>query len=395
MTDFVPDRLVHLEEDDGSFRQAATFVRPLCAPSEPRPFIQCLLELGFSPQNYLAANPDLAARCDDQDDALLHFFRYGISERRFFPLAVDLQALKKFSGLAFSDSRFRTELLSAICNAHVGPARLISDNRIPNLLLELLTLGDEGCRPFLLIGDSHSNLYRRSPTQEGRWATPVHVLCSAGSARGLLNPNSRSGYGARIQGLIKSVGELDQLRHVPWLFQFGQVDVEFVYTFKRATEQNLSFSIEDYQGFCDQAVQSYFRFLLDSIPQRLRGNVTILSLFPPSLSDEKWKEGYVNGHILSLESQVNGHQMAELIKDLEIPDARTRTRMHEMYNQQLCSLCVQAGFSFVDGFSPFLGAGMTIDNSFIPTTSGADHHLEFLPTQKKINEIVLETVCAA
>src|SRR6185437_11761165 len=93
-------------------------------------------------------------------------------------------------------------LLAALTNAYTGTVRDPFDETVPQRLAVLTELRCIGCRPFLLVGDSHSNLYRRSSVRATEWLTPIHVLCSAGSAQGLVNPASRSGYGDRIRRLI-------------------------------------------------------------------------------------------------------------------------------------------------------------------------------------------------
>lgn len=65
------------------FGWMATFAQTRCAPLGPPQFIRILSESGFSASDYSAANPVLTAHYGDDDSALRHFFRHGISERRF------------------------------------------------------------------------------------------------------------------------------------------------------------------------------------------------------------------------------------------------------------------------------------------------------------------------
>lgn len=65
----------------------------------------------------------------------------------------------------------------------------------------------------LIVGDSHSTFLQ--------FKNCTHLLCSAGSAKGLNNPNSVSGYNDLIINNVRN----NNYTHL--LFLFGGVDVDF------------------------------------------------------------------------------------------------------------------------------------------------------------------------
>jgi len=364
----------------------------LCGPADPHQLAAALYATGFSADVYRRAHKDLLAKCPDADSALTHFFRHGVPERRRFPIDLAAGPVRILHQLPVARPEYVMSLLAALTNAYTGTVHDPFDETVPQRLAVLTELRCIGCRPFLLVGDSHSNLYRRSSVRATEWLTPIHVLCSAGSAQGLVNPASLSGYGDRIRRLIARLEDIPEAASLPIMLQFGQVDAEFVYTFRRVRDHRDIFHMDDWETFCCRSVDSYISFLCEVFHDSRRSDVVILSIFPPSLSDEKWAEGYINGHILSLEGPGNAEVMSRAIRQIEMPNLKTRTAMHAYYNTQLRAACVRHGFHFADGFSPFLGPGAVLAPSFVPTTKGLDHHLEFHPTAHPTQAILWQFI---
>jgi hypothetical protein len=334
---------------------------------------EALFAAGFDAVKYQNANPDLQSL--SADEAVEHYISWGAREHRVFPINFDAKAARRIGNV---------ELLAGLVRAHCETLPYDGGN-VAKVCRDLLSLADLGCVPYVVIGDSHSARYRRHGVRGGRWMAPVHVFCHAGSAGGLGNPNSRSGYGALIRRLIAGLVEGDI--EVPIIVQFGQVDTEFVSIFQRVRSGATSFSMHHARAFNLVTIGSFVGFMRDCFPKSLRHRVNVAALFPPALSDEKWAEGYVNGHILSLEA-LNIEDMTSRIAELEVPTIHQRTELHRYYNERLRRACEKEGFGFIDGFSPFIGEDGLLDLRWTPEGQGADHHIEHVPTEKPIESLI-------
>ena len=164
---------------------------------------------------------------------------------------------------------------------------------------------------------------------------------------------------------------------VPMLFNFGQVDVEFVFNFERIKNEDFSFSIERFDAFCDVSATAYMDFIGANFIGR---KVHIMGLLPPALVDDAWLKGYVNAHVVATESSQALDDVLDGAKNLEIPSLLERTRLHQRYNELLRMKACGHNFEFVDSLPHFLGKDDVLDPKFIPTHKGADHHLEEPPS---------------
>jgi len=356
------------------------FLAPLCEPVSPESLIAALVATGFSVEAYRDAHQDLVKHCSAPEQALAHFFRWGVFERRLYPVTLDIDALCTFVELPVHARGFVATIAASLCHAHGSAIAEPDAARVAQWWMQLGPLRARGARPYLVIGDSHSWVLRRSVSRGGQWLVPLHLLCSAGSAVGLGNPSSRSGYGARLRSIAALLEELQGAKSLPVLLQFGQVDTEFVHPFRRLDRGVTRFDREECQDFCRRSVDSYIGFVQDAFAKSL-DQLDVVSIFPPALSDVQWAAGYVNAHIASLESALDVGTLRLAIRALEIPDIRGRTDIHREYNQLLQKACQRAGLRFVDAFTPLLGGDGLLDPSFVPVGRGADHHLEFWPTE--------------
>jgi hypothetical protein len=355
---------------------AAAFAS-LCAPVPAADFISLLLQTGFSAEAYRNAYGDLTPLHWNATQALAHFLHHGLDERRDAPLMLNRQALVALSRLQPHVTGLKAKLLTCLARhlfdntAHpYGPA-------IAERWPDILALAHEGARPYFVAGDSHSNQYALTGARGAGWLLPVHLLCTAGSARGLANPASRSGYGNHLRQAVEQTAALRGGGELPFLLQFGQVDIEFVYHFRRVMDGHRTLDLDDYRTFCDMTLERYIAFLTGLFSPSQRLNVFLVSVFPPALSDAAWRAGYVNDDIAQHEQTVPPADLAAGIRCLDIADLRQRTEMHTHFNTGLRAACRRLGFRFIDGFTPFLGADGLVDPRYvIPERGGVEHHLD-------------------
>ena len=175
--------------------------------------------------------------------------------------------------------------------------------------------------PFAVVGDSHSTHLVRRGRRGSRWLLPLHLLCTGASARGLINPEAAAGAGARVRRFLEWLAPTP----MPTAFMFGQVDVEFVFTFKRLETGLTRFDPAAFDAFAAETVARYLAFLSQATPPELKGSALVAGVFPPALSDAAWRQGYVNAHIADLHGPADAAGLAERLAALEIPTLSERT----------------------------------------------------------------------
>ena len=259
--------------------------------------------------------------------------------------------------------------------------------RVHPHLAELRALG---AAPYVLIGDSHSALYRRASARAEGWLLPLHLECHGGSAIGLLNPMSRSGYRERIRRVAERLAEMDPGGSLPVLFQFGQVDLEFVQPFRRLAREQRAFDAGAFRAFCRASVDAYVGFLAEAFPPARRASVRLMGVFPPALSDGVLRAGYVNGVIAAMEG-TETEALKERLAELEWPDLAGRTLLHAEYNAMLEQTAGEAGLAFVSDFERLVSGG-EVDPRFTSLQKGWDHHLDFEPTETVLGQTVFRVV---
>jgi hypothetical protein len=367
----------------------------LCEPVSATEFMDLLRRVGFSAEAYRNAYADLAATNWDARKTLSHLFHHGLDERRVAPLNLDKHALVALARLPLSRGAFKAKLLTFLSH-HLfdyvdGPDGIA----IVEHWGTIQDLAREGGYPYFIAGDSHSSHYALTGARYDDWMLPIHLLCTAGSATGLANPRSRSGYGRRLEQAVHLIRELPGSDAVPFLLQFGQVDLEFVFHYRRVRDGRRTLDMDDYKMFCDVVLDQYTRFVAELFPAANRSRVFLVSLFPPALSDAAWHEGYVNTDVVHREAAISVENLRRGIRDIEIANLHQRTAMHAYFNDKLRAACEQHGFGYVDGMTPFLGADGLIDPRYvIPETRGADHHLDARQTYRAIRNLIWRCIDA-
>lgn len=218
----------------------------------------------FDWQYYINKYDDLN-NIDTREKALKHWFRYGQYEARIYNIKQEIQYINK-----------------------------------PNNIL--------------IIGDSHSNHIKIKYNYK-------HLLCSAGSAKGLNNINSRSGYNKLILNEVKN-NNYDLL-----IFLFGGVDVDFCFIHKFLEDPKMS-----YETFNNEVIDNYIKF----IDNNFYGiKIIILSIGLPTLSDLFLKKGLLNAHINQLENKDLKQLKHKLTSVNYLPDIYTRTKITLDFNNKL------------------------------------------------------------
>ncbi|CAN5244045.1 hypothetical protein BH10PSE3_BH10PSE3_18010 [soil metagenome] len=215
------------------------------------------------------------------------------------------------------------------------------------------------------------------------WLLPLWTLENGASARGLARAEARSGAGGRTRDVLRRLLALDG---VPVLTLFGQVDIEFVHTFKRLSGDERRFSAAGFDAFADETAGAYVAFLAEAVPPPLRHRVWVCPMFPPALSDAAWRRGYLNAHIVALHGDGAIEEMAGRLADLEIPDLARRTALHASFNARLAATATAEGFSNLDLFQAFVGPEGVVDPAFLGTAGGTDHHLDFAASRVPVLE---------
>ncbi|WP_233243379.1 hypothetical protein [Caulobacter sp. HMWF025] len=252
----------------------------------------------------------------------------------------------------------------------VARAGLEPDSALERRLPGLRRLG---ARPYGILGDSHGRHLIRRGQRHGTWLAPLAHLASSASARGLGRADGRSGTGPKVAAALERLLAIDDL---PILMKFGQVDIEFVQVFKRLAAGEDRFSPEAFDAFADETIALYVAFLAGVVPAAQRSRVRVLSLFPPALSDDSWREGYLNAHMVAVHGPPDTGDLTARLGRLDIPNLAQRTALHAAFNERLQAAVEVEGFRWGDDFSPWLGGDGLLDPAWLGPAAGRDHHLD-------------------
>ena len=171
----------------------------------------------------------------------------------------------------------------------------------------------------LIVGDSHTNFLQFENSSQ--------LLCSAGSAKGLNNPNSTSGYNNLIINHVKH----NNYKHLFFLFGGVDVDFSFIHNLLKNPELN-------YKKFNVHIIDNYLEFITNNFRDK---SVVILSVGLPVLDDAHLKTGLLNGHVNTLES-INVSTFKNDLLHVDLPNILKRTEITLHFNQilktQICNL---------------------------------------------------------
>lgn len=345
------------------------------APTAEPELLRALDACGFDAAGYRDGYQDLSEVDMPADAAWVHYFRYGRHEGRRFPASVAMADYIPLLRLPIADQAERRALLWRFWENREVLAGDETDWQA-DIAGVASALFAAGALPYVIIGDSHSHSYGKPFIHADRLLVPIHMLCSGGSALGLNNPRSRSGYGTAILAFLERQARDASRSDVRFFFKFGQVDAEFVSVFRRLRDRQIAFQLPEFEAFARHSVLQYQAFLTQVLqvfphPDRIK----VLGIFPPALADGIWRAGYVNAHIGYLETGEDVARLAEGVRQLDIPDLLTRTRMHALYNGLLQVMCARIGVTFVDDFAHLLSGHGVVDRAWTGDHEGHDHHL--------------------
>ncbi|PZQ65616.1 MAG: hypothetical protein DI570_01155 [Phenylobacterium zucineum] len=331
--------------------------------------MRTLLALGFDAGHHRGLHPSLAG--DTVEALAAHYAACGRAERLRARFDVGLvEGLARIDRLATTPG-MRRRLVHDLAASWLWQAE---SHGQPEAILDVVLRPGPDWRPLVVISDSHGGQYTTEEPLFGAGLLPVPLICNGASARGLGNPASQAGAGARIRAFVGRCG--DQLAHATLLFKFGQVDLEFVHDYRRIRDGGAPFDFDRAEAFAADSARRYVDFLRglrDLSPAR----IVVTAAFPPALNDEALREGYLNAHIVEMHGALDVDDMRRALRRLEMPSWPVRTELARRYNIALAAACASAGLTFHDDFTPMLGPHGLIDPEVIVWHGGTDHHLCF------------------
>ena len=334
---------------------------------------------GFDEVAYLQQNPDLQRAGFDPSQAFDHFLAHGYTEERNVACGSLPDGLTAIHALAATDRDRAKRLFRSLFFGQLRhpdtPGRIWYgiDGKFLTCLQSLDGL------PYHIIGDSHAWHYVRAAWASGNWLAGLPMVCNGGSAMGLGNDRSRSGYGQKILQWAQT--RRHQGPATPVFLKFGGIDTEFLWIADRVRRGEFEYSVDAFNGFARQSIHRYGEFLQSLTAWIDPALLRICSVFPSILADGGWIEGYVAAHDAS---PVERQQIAASLLRLEIPDLVTRCALRASFNAHLRAMCDAQGLMFIDDFSPFVDANGVTDPRFLGAHGGREHHMDYTLSEAAI-----------
>jgi len=380
-------------------------IAELCAPIDPKEFFGFLLACGFSEEGYFEYNRHLNLDRDKPLGLITEFCETVCERPSYFKPNPDVdieRSLDLIKNCGVENIEFLNAILSAFGRALVNDHWFKNPSMGENFdkfsdeqIATFISYRKFRALPYFVFGDSHSRLYQHLRILPGGfWSLPLKITFSAASARGLGNPKSHLQNASRICSIFERIEPFIRSERIRSFIKFGQVDLEYVYPFKRIATQKNDFEYCDFLSFCETSVSKYFEFLKKVFPEDIRDLITICSVCPPVLADEEWPEGYVMGNFggrISIERAREEINRASQIKN---PDISQRTWLHREFSCRLEKEACLGGFDYLDDAVPFLRSdGMCVDEKYTRLSKGKDTHLDRgTPTLKIMDQIILAEV---
>ncbi|SEI64149.1 hypothetical protein SAMN05518849_101386 [Sphingobium sp. AP50] len=324
-----------------------------------------LLRYGFDGTTYARRNADLAGHSPEA--ALSHFAHHGWREGRMPGFILSMAQIQQLRLTDWS-APWTQHLAMLAMRTLIWEAQ--SQHRPGTLpvLADLMT-GSPDHVPALVIGDSHSAFLHSGAAMLAGGVLPAPLLCRAGSARGLTNPDSRARHRDTILRTLDGLGQM--LTHRPVIFQFGQVDIEFLFDMKRIRDGETRYIADEARRFIRQSIGRYGTFLAEC-RKHSRARFIVMGVFPPALDDATVRAGYTNAHIATLNEHDDIDMLKRQLAALEHPDAAARTALARYFNRIMRTSCTRARIGFIEEFDALLGPDGLVRRAL---TNPDDHHL--------------------
>lgn len=350
-------------------------------------FAEALIAAGFDHAAYAAENGDLSGMTALELAA--HYDRHGRREGRPARFVLPLSRAHAAAARLGLDDAPRRRLWLDLAAAALRDADRFG--RDPAVFAELLAPTD-AYRPFVVVSDSHGNVYLDEQVLRRARLLPVPLMCDAGSARGLANPQARSGHRQKILGFLEGQGR--RLAGVSVVLKFGQVDLEFVHDFQRIRDGHERFDLARAEAFAAESARRYAGFAAEA-QAACAGAVVVTAAFPPVLSDEALRQGYVNAKIAAFNADREEGDVAAALARLEMPGRAARSALARRFNRALAAACAEAGVRFFDDASGLEGPDGVLDPAFYASHGGRDHHMDFNgPACRAVAAPLAERICA-
>jgi hypothetical protein len=345
-------------------------------PSSPRSLYAHIEAAGFSPECYRHSWPDLIAGLPSDEWSAIHYVQFSEAEiktPRVFPIDLDFEGLQKLADLNSINPRHKASVLRNLVQSQIdfNPAIIKSFQFCERVLAILARVG----HPMIVIGDSHSRVYRQTIPWGKQTIIPINILCGGGSATGLPRRTSRSGYGAMLGDALGALSAVARVSTspVPICFNFGQVDIEFVHTYQRIKHQQFVAADGSYESFREATTNNY----LDWIATMPPASYFVLGVNPPCLDDDFIKAAYdiqmkvyVEARVADVSDGDDFQCILSKLATLALPDKLQRTRDHRYFNAHLASAAKTRNLQYIDSFDLFLGADGCIDPKYACASDG-------------------------
>lgn len=334
---------------------------PRFFPQRPREIYLLMEKAGFSASGYRNSWSDLKAGLPSDEWSTRHFIQFSELEvkiPRRFPIKLDFFWLRQLAQKGVLDKAHLASVLRNLVQAQIDyDADCIKSAEFWTYSLEILsTIG----MPIIFIGDSHSRLFRQTVKRKGRIIIPLDILCGGGSAIGLKNKQSRSGYGLLLTEVVRAINQakaVQQLR-VPLCFNFGQVDTEFVHTYRRLKRRQFDDTDAGFEEFCAHVAKSYVSWISE-LPA-IDG--VVVGINPPCLNDDYILDAYLIQMQVYLQSGTadvdKGDDFQSLIpelKKMKFPDKKARTVNHILFNTCLQKEANSLNLKYFDSVEHLIG----------------------------------------
>ncbi len=348
-------------------------IRARTGGADPEALYALLLQCGFDPSIYVEGHADLKSIGMDSAAGVVHFLVHGFDECRyveFGPLGTGFSSLAGYSWPSRVYAAHLAESLFFAQLRHPGTEAILWSGEIGDVLEAVSDLGGQ---PYLILGDSHANHYRRNVRSHEGWLAPFPVACPGAPAGHLGTSTAPDALGQRMLALIERVAATQSEWNIPVLLKFGGLDTEFRWTLHRVRREISTFSDADFDQYMDRSLHGYGAFI-DRLTQIIPPHqLHLCTVFPSVLPDRIWASRFSDMHGGGIDGVAS---LQAAVARLECQDLETRNRLRVRYNSGLRHMAEARRLGFIDDFTPLLDSSGMLDQRFAPRDP-MDFHLDW------------------